>query len=103
MEEMEPPIAACTFGGGHQFRLYHDYLDVNGTFYAKSSLTHIRPIYLHAMGIASVRLELHFGKKKVLLRGIVEIEDAQRVVEYLTSQSGRNELRPYHGLSSPYP
>jgi hypothetical protein len=38
------------------------------------------------MGIASVRLELNFGKKKVLLRGIAAIADAQRVVAYLTSQ-----------------
>jgi hypothetical protein len=43
------------------------------------------------MGIASVRLELRFGKKKVLLRGVVEIAAAQRVVEYLTSQSGRGQ------------
>ncbi len=83
---MEPPIAVCTFGWGQQFRLYRDYLDVNGTQYALSTLTHIRPIYRHVMGIASVRLELRFGKKEVLLRGVVEIAAAQRVVEYLTSQ-----------------
>ena len=81
----EPPIAVCAFGWGQVFRLYHGYLDVNGTCYALSDLTHIHPVYQHALGIPSVRLELRFGKKRVTLRGIAAIEDARRVIEYMTS------------------
>jgi hypothetical protein len=81
----EPPIAVCAFGWGQVFRLYHGYLEVNGTCYALSDLTHIHPVYQHVLGIPSVRLELRFGKKSVTLRGIAAIEDAQRVIEYMTS------------------
>jgi hypothetical protein len=81
----EPPIAVCAFGWGQVFRLYHGYLDVNGTCYALSDLTHIHPVYQQTLGIPSVRLELRFGKKSVTLRGIAAIEDVQRVVEYMTS------------------
>src|SRR2546430_16589278 len=88
MDEMqnEPLIAECAFGWGKVFRLYQNYLDVNGTSYPLADLTHVRPIYQHVLGIPSVRLELRFGKKKVILRGIAAMKEAQTVVEYLTSQ-----------------
>jgi len=88
MDEMqnEPLIAECAFGWGKVFRLYQNYLDVNGTCYPLADLTHVRPIYQHVLGIPSVRLELRFGKKKVILRGIAAMKEAQAVVEYLTSQ-----------------
>src|SRR6266516_1393792 len=82
----EPLIAKCAFGWGKVFRLYQNYLDVNGTCYPLADLTHVRPIYQHVLGIPSVRLELRFGKKKVILRGIAAMKEAQTVVEYLTSQ-----------------
>src|SRR5579863_7061066 len=88
MDEMrkEPPIAECMFGWGQVFRLYSDMLDVQGKRYFLKDLTHIRPIYRHVMGVDSVRLELRFGKKQVTLRGIAAIDEAQKVIDYLTSQ-----------------
>ena len=88
MDEMrkEPPIAVCMFGWGQEFRLYSDLLEVQGKHYALHDLTHIRPIYHHVMGVDSVRLELRFGKKQVTLRGIAAIDEAQKVIDYLTSQ-----------------
>ncbi|HVB24253.1 MAG TPA: hypothetical protein VNG51_20110 [Ktedonobacteraceae bacterium] len=82
----ELPIAQCMFGWGQVFRLYRNMLDVQGKCYALKDLTHIRPIYQHIMGVDSVRLELHFGKKQVTLRGISAIDEAQKAIDYLTSQ-----------------
>src|SRR6266536_2044305 len=103
MDEMqnEPLIAECAFGWGKAFRLYQNYLDVNGTCYPLADLTHVRPIYQHVLGIPSVRLELRFGKKKVTLRGIAAMKEAQTVVEYLTSQY--LGLRPGFGLERARP
>jgi hypothetical protein len=88
MEEMrkEPPIAECVFSWGKVFRLYDDCLDVNGTRYALSKLTYVQPIYQHVLGVSSVRLVLLFGNKKVVLRGIAAIAEANKVIDYLTSQ-----------------
>lgn len=80
------PIAVCAFGWGQELRLYNDYLDVQGKRYALRDLTHIRPIYHHVMGVDSVRLELRFGKKQLTLRGIAALDEAQKVIDYLTSQ-----------------
>lgn len=87
MDEMrkEPPIVEYAFSWGKMLRLYPDYLDVNGTHYPLSKLTFMRPIYQHVMGISSVRLELYFGKQKVVLRGIAALGDAQKTLEYLKS------------------
>ena len=82
----EPLIAECAFGWGQVFRLYQNYLDIRGTCYPLADLTHVHPVYQRVLGISSVRLELRFGKKKVILRGIAAMKDAQVVVEYLTSQ-----------------
>ncbi|MEO8956295.1 MAG: hypothetical protein ABI465_17220 [Ktedonobacteraceae bacterium] len=81
----EPPIAVCAYGWGREFQLYANYLTVSGTTYPLSDLTHIHPMYQQVMGISSVRLELRFGKQKVTLRGIAALEEAQKVVDYLTS------------------
>lgn len=91
----EPPIAICAYGWGQEFRLYQNYLAVSGTNYPLSDLTHIHPVYQQVMGIASVRLELRFGKRKVTLRGIAALEEAQKVIEYLTSH--------YLGFAQPEP
>ena len=80
----EPPIAVCAYGWGQEFQLYTKYLAVSGTTYPLSALTHIHPIYQQILGISSVRLELRFGKKKVTLRGIAALAEAQKVVDYLT-------------------
>lgn len=82
----EPLIAECAYGWGKVFRLYDDYLDVNGTRYDLSKLIYMRPIYQHVLGVASIRLVLLFGNKKVVLRGIAAIEEANKVIDYLASR-----------------
>ena len=81
----EPPIAVCAYGWRQELRLYANALTIGGTDYALRDLTHIRPVYQHVMGIASVRLELCFGRRKLTLRGIADVEEARKVVAYLTS------------------
>jgi hypothetical protein len=78
-------IAECAFGWGQMFQLYQYYLDVDGTRYPLSELTHVSHTYHRVLGITSARIELRFGKKKVMLRGIAAIEDAQRAITYLTA------------------
>src|SRR5262249_32702524 len=80
----ESPIATCTYGWGRVFRLYNDYLEANGARHALNDLTHVRQFYRNVMGIASARLELYFGERKLVLAGIPEIEDAQKTAAYLT-------------------
>src|SRR5579884_1790292 len=89
----ELPLAECAFGWGRVFRLYADYLEVNGIPYALSALTRVRPTFRTVMGVSSARLELWFGEKKVLLRGIASTEDARAVLEYLSSWC-RQECSP---------
>jgi hypothetical protein len=81
----KPPLAECAFGWGKMFRLYPDYLDINGTHYPLDELTHVHPVYQHVMGISSVRLELSFAKQQVVLRGIAALGEAQKALEYLNS------------------
>ena len=84
--QSESPIATCTYGWGRVFRLYNDYLEVNGVRYALNGLTHVRQLYRSIMGIPSAHLELYFGERKLVLAGIPEIEDAQKTVVYLTTR-----------------
>lgn len=84
----EAPLAVYRFGWGRLFRLYRDHLDVNGTHYALNDLTYVRLILHHVMGISSARLELYFGKKKLVLPGIAEVEDIQKTVAYLMYAGG---------------
>lgn len=78
-------IAECAFGWGRMVRLYQYSLDVDGTCYPLNELTHIRHTYHRVLGVTSARIELRFGKKKVVLRGIAAIEEAQHIVAYLTT------------------
>ena len=84
LTQSEVPLAVYTFGWGRLFRLYRDYLDIHGTHYALTDLTSVRSIFHHILGISSARLELHFGKKKLVLPGIADIEDVQQTVTYLS-------------------
>ena len=80
------PIVTCTYGWGRVLTLHHDNLNLNGTSYALSELVHVRPFYRHMMGIPSVRIELYFKKKKITVRGIAVVGEAQKIVAYLTQQ-----------------
>ncbi len=89
----EPPLVSCAFGWGKVCHLYQDCLDVNGKHYVLAELKDIRPIYRKVMGVSSARLELVFGRKKVVLRGIVALEDLSKIVEYLSAEcSSRSDL-----------
>src|SRR5579859_3957591 len=81
----EPPIAACAFGWGQELRLYAHTLIIGNNDYPLRDLTHIRPYYKQVMGVASVRLELRFGRQKITLRGIADVGAAQKISEYLTT------------------
>ncbi len=87
------PLVECAFGWGRVFRLYSDYLEINEIPYALSALTRVCPTFRTLLGIPSARLELWFGKKKVVLRGISSLDDARVVLEYLSSWC-RQEFSP---------
>jgi hypothetical protein len=80
----ERAIVVCAFGWGQEFRLYQYHLCVKGNNYALRELTSVHPVYRQVMGIPSATLELQFGKRKLTLRGIASVEDAQKAVQYLT-------------------
>jgi len=77
------PLITCSYGWKRTLALYQDRIDVDGTCYALDDLVHVRSIYRTVLNIPSVRLELRFRKKDVVLRGIAAIEDVMRIVEYL--------------------
>ncbi len=77
------PLVTCSYGWKRTFALYQDRIDVDGIIYSLDDLVHVRSIYRTILNIPSIRLELHFRKRNVVLRGIAAIEDVQKVVEYL--------------------
>src|SRR5450755_3509355 len=92
------PIIECVYGWGQLVQVYDDYLDVSGRRYALNELVSVRPIYHRMMGISSVRLELHFKRKKVILRGIAAIATAQKIVACLKEHiqvTGEYNLQAY--------
>ena len=80
------PLVECTYGWGRVLRLYQDYVDVNGAVFALTDLVQVHSVYHSIIGIASARLELQFKRRKVVLRGIPEIDAAHTIVEYLNNQ-----------------
>ncbi|HVB73547.1 MAG TPA: hypothetical protein VNE38_08325 [Ktedonobacteraceae bacterium] len=76
-------LVVCAFGWGKEFRLYHDYLSAEGRNYRLQELTGVNYTCRTVLGVASASLKLHFGSKKLTLRGIPAIDDARRVAEYL--------------------
>ncbi|MDQ2906189.1 MAG: hypothetical protein M3Y81_21930 [Chloroflexota bacterium] len=78
------PIVSGAFGWGRIFRLYSDHLDAGGVSYDLKTLTRVHPTYRQVLGIPSARLELVFGSERLVLRGIAAIDDARRMVAYLT-------------------
>jgi hypothetical protein len=89
---MQPePLVECIYGWGRELRLYPDYLDLDGTLYALSELVHVHAIYHRIIGIPSVRLELRFKRIKRVIRGIAAVEDAYKMVGYLSSRYAQPE------------
>ncbi|GHO54140.1 hypothetical protein [Ktedonobacter robiniae] len=77
------PMVESAFGLGHHVRLYPEYLDVNGKAYKLTRLKSVRPQYHHLFGVPSARVELCFQEKKIVLRGMPDVEVAERLVAYL--------------------
>ncbi len=77
------PLVTCNYGWNRTCVLYHNRIDVDGTIYALDELVHVRSIYRIVMNIPSIRLELRFRTKDVILRGIAAIEDAKSIAAYL--------------------
>lgn len=77
------PLVTCSYGWKRICVLYHNRIDVDGTLYALDDLVQVRSIYRVVMNIPSIRLELRFRTKDVILRGIAAIEDARSIVAYL--------------------
>ncbi|MGH2493882.1 MAG: hypothetical protein ACRDIV_04175 [Ktedonobacteraceae bacterium] len=78
-------LVVCAFGWGKEFRLYTDYLVVDGKYYRLQELTYVHSTCRIVLGVPSASLELRFRSKNLSLRGIAAIDDVQRIVEYLTS------------------
>src|ERR1700724_413616 len=77
-------LVVCAFGWGKEFRLYANYLVVDGKNYRLQELIHVHSRFRTVLGVSSASLELRFRAKKMTLRGIAAIDDVRRVVEYLT-------------------
>ncbi|HEY4384304.1 MAG TPA: hypothetical protein VGN34_07520, partial [Ktedonobacteraceae bacterium] len=87
------PLVVCTYGWGRLLRLYHDQIDIDGNFYALTTITYVQPYYRHILGISSVRLEIHFQEGIQILRGMPLLPDTQVLVEYLTRWAVANAQR----------
>ncbi|MEO7018706.1 MAG: hypothetical protein ABI234_00960 [Ktedonobacteraceae bacterium] len=73
----------CTFSWGKTCRLYRDSIEIAGKSYSLDDLTYIHPTYRTVLGIASARLELCFGLRRLTLRGIPDPETAREMVSHL--------------------
>ena len=79
----QKPLVTCDYGWGRSLKLYEDFLDVDGTLYALNELMQMHALYRRVMNISSLRLELRFGVKHLVLRGIAANESAEQVVTHL--------------------
>ena len=77
-------LVVCAFGWGKEFRLYADYLFVDGKYYRLQELTYVHSTCRTVLGVPSASLELRFRSKELSLRGIAAVDDVREVVEYLT-------------------
>ena len=73
----------CTYGWGKVCRLYRDSIEIAGKSYNLDDLTSIYPSYRHLFGIPSARLEISFGLRRFVLRGIPDLEAVRLLVTHL--------------------
>jgi hypothetical protein len=73
----------CTYGWGKVCRLYRDSIEIAGKSYNLDDLTSIYPSYRHLFGIPSARLEISFGLRHLVLRGIPDLEAVRLLVTHL--------------------
>jgi hypothetical protein len=76
-------LLSCTFSWGKTCRLYLDSLEIAGKFYKLDDLTSVRPAYRMVFGVPSASLELFFGQRRIVLRGIPDLETTRLMVSHL--------------------
>jgi hypothetical protein len=86
-EMIYKPLVECAHGWGRSFRLYADRLEVDGVSYLLYNLVYIRPIYCHTLGISSLRIELCFKEKYIVLRGIAALDAGRKAIAYLNTHA----------------
>ena len=100
-------LVVCAFGWGKEFRLYTDYLVVDGKYHRLQELTRVHITCRTVLGVPSASLELCFRSKKLTLRGIAAVDDVRGVVEYLTpwckSVDATFHERATHPVETPLP
>jgi hypothetical protein len=79
----EQALLNCTFGWGKTCRLYLDSIEIAGKSYDLNELTSIYPVYRNVFGVPSASLELAFGQRRLVLRGIPDLETARSMVSHL--------------------
>jgi hypothetical protein len=76
-------LLTCSFGWGKICRLYLDSIEIAGKSYHLDDLISVRPSYRNLFGVPSARLELFFGPRRIVLRGITDPETARLMVSHL--------------------
>lgn len=79
----EEALLTCSFGWGKTCRLYLDSIEIAGKSYNLDDLISVRPSYRTIFGVPSARIELFFGLRRIVLRGIADTETARLVVSHL--------------------
>lgn len=79
----EQALLDCPFGWGRTCHLSANSLEIGGKTYQLEELTAIRPTYRTILGVSSARIELYFGLRRLVLRGIPDQETARLLVARL--------------------
>ena len=89
----DEPLVMCKYGWRQVVRLYRDYLVVGTTHYALADLIYVRPTCHRVLHKPSLRLELCFKGQIVVLRGIADLDAAQKMTRYLLGKCASFEAR----------
>lgn len=81
------PIIECMYGWGQIVRLYRNHLEVNGILYSLDELASARSVYRRTLGVSSTRLEFQFKHKTLVLRGIADQDNVQKIMDYMNDWS----------------
>ncbi len=100
--QQDASLITFVYGWGRLCRLYHDYLDIHGLTYAVADLVYVRPTYQRVMGIPSARLTLRFREHDIVLRGISDVQAAQKAVIHLNTLCGESVAPIWKAGKSPW-
>ncbi len=96
------PLISFVYGWGRLFRLYHEYLDIHGLAYPVADLMYVYSTSQRIMNIPSARLTLRFREHDVVLRGISDVQAAQKAVIYLNTLCGESVAPIWKADKSPW-